>query len=109
MGVLNGTSEVGIRECRMASLQLADLALFSSSLGGSNLCAGSGCVSLMVKMPDKVLCGSRLGRNEVLFFLTIEKIRSSSAFECGIISTNRPILDRRGKRSPLSGIFIDAM
>ena len=57
---------------------------FSSSLGGSNLCADSVCASLMVKMPDKVPRGSRLARNKVLFFLTIEKIRSSSAFEGAI-------------------------
>ena len=76
-----GNSQYYFLECSLLYSQVADFALFSSSLGGSNLCAGSVCASLMVKMPDKVPRGSRIGRNEVLFFLTIEKIRSSSAFK----------------------------
>ena len=93
-----GNSQYYFLECSLLFSQVADFALYSSSLGGSNLCAGSVCVSLMVKMPDKVPRGSRLGRNEVLFFLAIKKIHSFSTYECGIISTNRPILNRRGKR-----------
>ena len=46
------------------------------------------------------------GRTEVVLFLrTIEKTRSSSAFECGIISTNIATFDRRLNRNLLSGAF----
>ena len=43
--------------------------------------------------------GSTLGRNEILVLLHHWKIRSSSAFECGITSTNSLILDWQEKRS----------
>ena len=55
----------------------------------------------VVKIPDKARRGRvsrHKGENE--FFLSHQqKIRTFSAFECGIISSNNPILDKRGKRS----------
>ena len=49
---------------------------------------------LVVIMLPSVLSGSRLGPKGVLFFLTTEKIFSSAALECGIVSTRCSILLR---------------
>ena len=62
------------------------------------LCASPMRASLMVKMPGKARRGSMQEGDKGLFLSRHREIRSSSAFECGITSNNRPILDRRGDK-----------
>ena len=81
---------------------MADLAFFRSSRLGLKQCAGSVLASLIVRMLERVPFGSKLGRKAVLFFRTMENMRSSCAFECGIINTNLATLDSRAKRYVLS-------
>ena len=53
-------------------------------------------------MLASVSFGSNLGRKEVLFFLTVEKTRSSFALEWGIVKISLTTFQRRGKRRAFS-------
>ena len=58
----------------------------------------------VVKIPDKARrgrVGRRQGETKLFSFSPDHQEIRSSAFECIIISTNSPILDRRRKRSPV--------
>ncbi len=62
--------------------------------------------TLMVKILDRVPSNFRLGRNLVLFLVIILKSLSSSAFECGNVSTNKVTLDNFSNIKELSGFPI---
>ena len=64
---------------------------------------------LMDIMLPQVSCSSRFGRNEVLFCRIMENTLSSSAFECGMVSTRKAILESLGNRFWPSGLFIEDM
>ena len=65
------------------------LLLVRTTGGGSILWQGSGLANLIVRILESVPSIFKLGRNLVLFFVTMLNTRSSAAFEYGRVSARR--------------------
>ena len=85
----------------MAAVKTSCRMLKVSALSGS-------AASFTVTMLASVSSGSNLDRKQVLFFLTMQKTRSSSALEWGIVKINLTTFQRRGKRRVFSAYFFGA-